>query len=163
MNAKTEELKLGFIKESMPFAEQLRKEGKNDREIVGIIYQVLKLRIKRFYQRPYDERLKPEWIKLVNKLDSKAEAIVFVILEKYDIEFKAQCQIGSYRADFLIEDFLVLEIDGPQHGTEKNKIHDYRRDEYMMKLGYEIFRIPIWVFAVDERAAIEAIKERVLK
>lgn len=157
MNEKTRELKIRFINEAMPFAEQLREDGKTDREILGIIHQHVKLKIKHFYNRSFSDNMRINAINLLDKIESKAEAVVYFLLEKHEIDFKIQYKIGSYRVDFLINNDLVLEIDGPHHGQQKE--YDTQRDKYLKGLGYKVLRLPIWVFSVDDRAAIEAIKE----
>jgi len=36
---------------------------------------------------------------------------------------------------------LVIEIDGAGHGEETQRLHDERRDEYMVRAGYRIVRV----------------------
>jgi very-short-patch-repair endonuclease len=144
-----------FIKKITPIVKRLRKEGKSDREIEGIVYQYVQSEKKKFYNQPYPDSLKVDFIARVNNLGSKAEAIVYFFLEKYKIDFKTQYEIGRYRADFLIDNFIVLEIDGPQHDKE----YDAHRDEFIRNMGYKIIRVPIWVFSVDPDSIIESIRE----
>jgi very-short-patch-repair endonuclease len=159
MNEKTHELKLKFANRIMPVAELLRKDGASDNEIIGYVNKFIDIEIKKFYKEYQYTRQHIGVIidEMINNFDSRAEMVVFNRLKTEGIEFKSQYKISRYRVDFLIKGFLVLEIDGPHHGQQKE--YDAKRDKYLKGLGYEVLRLPIWVFSVDERAAIEAIKE----
>ncbi len=159
MSEKTAKLKTKFLNETLPLAKFLFDEGKSQREILDIVNRHVKIRLKKFYKRQYPENLRVDYVQRVKEVQSKAEAIVFMVLEKNKIDFKPQYQIGPYKADFLIDDFIVLEIDGPHHGILDQAENDRIRDRYIQKMGYTIFRVPIWVFAVDEKAVIEEIKD----
>jgi very-short-patch-repair endonuclease len=71
------------------------------------------------------------------------------------IKCKFHYKIGPYEADYLLNDDIVLELDGPMHGTKK----DERKDKYLRRMGYKVVRIPIWVLANDPKAVISAIQE----
>lgn len=79
------------------------------------------------------------------------------MLASKGIRFEFQYTIGPYRADFLFADFIVFEIDGPQH----NKDYDDARDKYMRGLGYKIIRAPLWILTTDPEAVIEEIQEAI--
>jgi len=86
--------------------------------------------------------------------DSKAEAVFYDMLCKNGIKFKYQYPIGQYRVDYLIGDWLIIELDGPQH--EKNR--DEIRDKYLQKMGYGVLRVPLPTVALDPDAVIREIK-----
>lgn len=88
--------------------------------------------------------------------DSKAELIFYDLLTENKIPFKFQYKISPYRVDFLIQDWLVFEIDGPMH----KKDYDDRRDKYIRKMGYEVMRAPLSVLMISPQVFIEEIKER---
>jgi len=87
--------------------------------------------------------------------DSKIETIYFKLLEKQGIKFKFQYKISVFRADFLIDGWLIFEIDGPLHDKGRDGI----RDAHLKQLGYETFRVPAWIAASSPSAVIENIKE----
>ena len=59
----------------------------------------------------------------------------------YGFKFRRQTGIGPYIADFYSYDLkLVIEVDGDSHGSNKAKIYDARRDEYMKKRDISILR-----------------------
>lgn len=91
------------------------------------------------------------------KQDSKIEGIFFDLLWRENIPFKFQYSIGPYRVDFLISDFLVFEIDGPQHKLTQER--DKKRDKYIEKMGYEIMRMETWFITMDPEIVIDGIKE----
>ncbi|WP_242122371.1 endonuclease domain-containing protein, partial [Sphingomonas lacusdianchii] len=54
-----------------------------------------------------------------------------------------QVEQGHYRADFMINHWLVVEIDGAAwHSSDEAKANDARRDVYFESLGYTTLRIP---------------------
>jgi very-short-patch-repair endonuclease len=63
--------------------------------------------------------------------------------------------------DFLIAGSIVLEIDGPHHGATKE--YDAIRDTYLMRLGYRILRIPVWVLVSDPSAIVDEIEFELTK
>ncbi|MBV8055696.1 MAG: DUF559 domain-containing protein [Deltaproteobacteria bacterium] len=49
--------------------------------------------------------------------------------------------MGSYIADFFCLDArLVIELDGSQHGEERERQADERRTEYLESQGYQVLR-----------------------
>src|SRR6218665_1130614 len=54
-----------------------------------------------------------------------------------------QVKISPYRADFLINDWLMVEIDGATYHSSTEAIkRDRERDEFMQARGYSVIRIP---------------------
>ena len=96
-----------------------------------------------------------EYIAAINP-DSKIELYVHNALQEERIQFSFQYKIGPFRADFLIAESLVLEIDGPMHNEE----YDMRRDKYLKKMGYDVMRVPTWLVEMDMSMVINEIKER---
>ena len=90
--------------------------------------------------------------------DSKAEMIMYEALVKEKISFQFQYKIGPFRVDFLIDDWLVFELDGPMHLL--NPKYDERRKEYIEKKGYTVLAVPLWVAAYDKESVVQTIKEK---
>lgn len=61
---------------------------------------------------------------------------------------------GSYRLDFVADDWLIVEIDGAAyHSSAEAVARDRERDEHFKALGYAVLRIPArTVFATPEIA-----------
>jgi very-short-patch-repair endonuclease len=56
-------------------------------------------------------------------------------------KFTRQYPIGPYFADFACRQHnLVIEVDGSTHPDRGSR--DRARDEYMMRAGYSVFRVP---------------------
>ena len=54
---------------------------------------------------------------------------------------KRQKNSGNFIVDFYIaEKRIVIELDGSQHGEEKNAAADKKRDAELYKLGINVFR-----------------------
>lgn len=90
--------------------------------------------------------------------DSKAEIIFYELLTKNRIPFKFQYKIDPYRVDYLINNSLVFELDGPGH--RHTKAYDDRRDKYIEKLGYEVMRVPLSILVMSPELVIDEIRER---
>jgi len=58
-----------------------------------------------------------------------------------DLKFRRQQPIGDYIVDFVcLENRLVIEVDGGQHGKDEEKKRDEARDEWLRDNGYEVLR-----------------------
>lgn len=59
------------------------------------------------------------------------------------LKFKRQHPVGGFIVDFIcIERGLIIEVDGRQHGFDKERAYDGKRDEKLESLGYRMLRIP---------------------
>ena len=85
--------------------------------------------------------------------------VFYEILKENNIPFQFQYPIGPYIVDYLVKDFLALELDGPLHEKEGQKAHDKRKDKYLNRMGYKVLRIPLLLLNIDQKAVIEGIKE----
>ena len=156
-----------FAGKFLPLAEQLRVDGLSDYDILKIYNDFIQLKVKEFYKLKSKRNSTPLKATITNSIqnilgkdaDSKIELFYCEFLYKALIPFEFQYKIGPFRADFLIDSWLVFEIDGPYH--DKNK--DAFRDKYMRNLGYEVFRVPAWLASVSYKAVIEEIKELIKK
>lgn len=76
---------------------------------------------------------------------SYAERFWMNVLDNNNIKYQKEYSLnGKYFLDFLLEKNgkkIDLEIDGKQHQYEERKIHDKRRDEYIISEGYIVYRI----------------------
>ena len=64
-------------------------------------------------------------------------------LRKYPVKFSRQKIIGNYIVDFYCAKAnLVIELDGWQHGLEKESEKDEERTKYLESLGLSVVRIP---------------------
>lgn len=161
MNENTLNLRNKAIEKFRMFAILLQKEGALPHEIERSLRNHIDVQIRSFYnyKKGVIEHIGSE-ISAILKLkdmDSKAEYVFGKIMDDNFIRYEFQYKIGPYRADYLIADDLVVELDGPQH----NKEYDKQRDAYLEKMGYRVLRIPIWVAATVPDAAIEIIKEMI--
>lgn len=144
-----------FGKRFLPFAEQLKKEGSSDVRIKDMLYRFIECERVKFYNMlkgPY--ALKKSLSEAVDNWDSKIELIYCRLFSEYGIPHKFQYKIGTYRADFLLGENIVFEIDGPQH----DKDYDTKRDSYMERMGYKVLRVPAWLAASSYRSVIEEIQ-----
>ena len=55
--------------------------------------------------------------------------------------FRRQVPIGPYVADFAcMAAFLIIEVDGSQHGLEPIKVRDEERTRWFEREGYRVLR-----------------------
>ncbi|MBL0644754.1 endonuclease domain-containing protein [Aeromonas veronii] len=58
------------------------------------------------------------------------------------LKFRRQMPIGPYVVDFIcLEQGLIIEVDGSQHGTQANQIHDETRTAYLNQQGFRVIRV----------------------
>ena len=158
MKESTKKLRDQAIAEIKPLVEQLAKEGLRGSELLAKSELAIRSRINAFYKKNNQPEHIGNILKglagIIPKADSKAEVILYNTLEENEVPFKFQYPIGPYTADFLVNESLVIELDGPGH----NQVKDDARDAYMRRLGYWILRVPIWILAINPQAVIEEIK-----
>ena len=73
---------------------------------------------------------------------------------------KDQVVLGIYVADFVINDKYIIEIDGHEwHKTKEQRYDDYRRERYLIRMGYIVIRFTGSEVFVDPRqCAIETLR-----
>jgi very-short-patch-repair endonuclease len=80
----------------------------------------------------------------LRKGDNAAERVLWAMLKNRQLsgyKFTRQFPIGPYFADFTCRSrSIVVELDGSQHLTRES--YDRKRDEYMLRAGYAVFRVP---------------------
>lgn len=87
---------------------------------------------------------------------SSIERLVAAALTARGIAFAAEAPIGSYFADFLVGDSLVIECDGEYWHSKPRRIEqDRRRDAWMMERGYTIIRLSESEIRSDVVAAVD--------
>ncbi|MBS4689542.1 endonuclease domain-containing protein [Aeromonas sobria] len=58
------------------------------------------------------------------------------------VKFRRQMPIGPYVVDFIcLEQGLVIEVDGSQHGEHVNQTHDEARTAYLNQQGFQVIRV----------------------
>ena len=76
---------------------------------------------------------------------SKAERLFWWCVRdnKLGFQFRRQYSIPPYFADFVcLEKKIVIELDGWQHGSNKDVVYDNQRTDFLKSYGWTIIRIP---------------------
>ena len=133
--------------------------------LAGVI--AISVYVDRFVDKP-DERRRHAFLfedrarhvdwqgKLKSACDSPAEtAFLVAMIEGFDLKPKdgrlsgggitldLQVAVERYRLDFLVNQRLVVEIDGAAyHSSPEAVAHDRKRDAFLRDEGYEVLRIP---------------------
>lgn len=106
-------------------------------------------------------------------MDSPAEDAFFDAMTKaFDLRPADQCFRGNgltlrmqvsvlrYRLDFLVDDTLVVEIDGAEwHGSPEAMARDQARDKNLDELGYTVLRIPAKIAIYDPDEAVRRVRD----
>ncbi|HEY8319637.1 MAG TPA: DUF559 domain-containing protein [Amnibacterium sp.] len=96
--------------------------------------------------------------------ESPAETIARLGLHAAGLSFRTQVPVTSeYRADFVVDGWLVLEIDGKQHSGAEAFRSDRERDALMAWFGHRVLRFTYdqvvnrwpWVLDVIRRVLAE--------
>lgn len=96
---------------------------------------------------------------ITSKCDSRAESIFCDILFENNIRFNFQHNIGPYRVDYLFDNNVILEGDGPHHYHPRQKEYDIKRDKYLRRKGYKVLRCDWDMVAAMSKEIIEILKE----
>lgn len=157
MNEITSELHNEVLEKFRPMVERLAEEGKTPQEITAIYVKYLKTCQKNYYGTLNSPQpFRDIYNKITIKTDSTAELILYNFLQKHGIEFEFQKKIGIYRIDYLVDNFLVVELDGDYHDQK----HDDIRDKYLERMGYRVLRIALNDLMVAPELLIAKIKEQ---
>lgn len=63
-------------------------------------------------------------------------------LSRRRVSFIREAPIRNYTVDFLIEDWLVVEVDGESHIPESRRREDLHRQRDLESFGFTVLRIP---------------------
>jgi hypothetical protein len=75
------------------------------------------------------------------------------------LELQLQIPIGHYRVDFLVNKHLVVEIDGAAYHSSLEAVEKDRiRDEYFIKSGYVVLRVPAKIVFNSHREAVQRVR-----
>lgn len=80
---------------------------------------------------------------------SYAEQYFIDLLTNENIPFRREVKIGKYFADFLLDNNIILEIDGKQHTYDNRPQLDIEKDRFLIENGYKVFRIK-WVNPIND-------------
>lgn len=96
------------------------------------------------------------WEKVLK--NNKLQYIPEYVVKKTDIGINEN---GNYFLDFLIDEYIDLEIDGKQHQYEERKEHDSKRDERLTVGGFVVYRIP-WINPIESEKVKQQIDDFLL-
>jgi very-short-patch-repair endonuclease len=99
------------------------------------------------------------------KVLSKAERTLWYHLRELKADgmhFRRQAPIGPYIVDFAwLRARLVVELDGDNHETDKQKRHDQVRDDFLRERGFRVLRFTNWDAIDVPEWVVGKIKEEV--
>ncbi|HNR50681.1 MAG TPA: DUF559 domain-containing protein [Deltaproteobacteria bacterium] len=158
MNTSIVSLHEKIIGEFMSLAEKMAAEGCSQQDIMKAFRNYISLKTRKTHKKPPMQKASSvigDIAKSRRDADSNTERILHDMMVESGIRFKFQYRIGPYRVDYLIGS-TIIELDGPHHNARK--LQDQVRDKYLRKRGYEIIRIPTYIFNVAPDAVLAEIK-----
>lgn len=145
----------------------MAEQGKTPKEIVAFFNDYVRAKLTEYYNKQKEPtRIGSHISSMIANLrdanTSKAEIILAGLFEEHGISYKYQYQVGPYKADFLIGENILLELDGPIHENDIHKQIDKRRDKYFRRMGYQVIHVPLKLLAIDPHLLVRTIKEEIL-
>lgn len=93
--------------------------------------------------RPCEKKQTPKTVEDFRQCCDPPAEVAFLDIMVQGITLELQFPIDKCRADFLINECLIVEIDGATYHTSKEAVaRDTRRDKYIRRQGFHILRIP---------------------
>ena len=90
---------------------------------------------------PYEKKFVSLAQNLRKNMTKEERHLWFDFLKKLPLTVKRQHNIGNYIVDFYIaKKKTVIEIDGAQHGEQKQEELDKERQLFLSKLGISVLR-----------------------
>jgi len=74
-------------------------------------------------------------------------------LSRRGVDFVREAPVRSYTVDFLIDGWLVVEVDGESHIPSSRRREDLRRQTDLESCGFTVIRIPSADLSERKRAA----------
>jgi very-short-patch-repair endonuclease len=92
------------------------------------------------------------------KAESILESVTRVRLGDAGLEPEEQVAIGRYRADFVIDAWLIIECDGGAHSEKERFASDRARDAEFARLGFRVLRFTYAQIMRDWDSTLQAIR-----
>ncbi len=92
--------------------------------------------------------------------ESAGESIAKVRFREAGIPFRMQARIGERRSDFLVDEWIVVEVDGKWHALPQAFADDRARDLEFAARGYRVIRLT-YRQLLDDWPGVLAVIQRV--
>jgi very-short-patch-repair endonuclease len=90
---------------------------------------------------------------------TKIEKIIGKALERSGMPFVQHAVIGSYEADFLVDEKLIVECDGLYwHSLPGAKQRDEKKDAFWVENGFCVVRLPEKEILNNKEQCLEIIR-----
>jgi very-short-patch-repair endonuclease len=75
-------------------------------------------------------------------------------------KFRRQVPLAGYVADFVcFEAKLIVEVDGPVHAHEEQRLHDKERDRVLRQRGFRVVRFDGETVLTDLERVLGAVRQ----
>lgn len=93
--------------------------------------------------------------------DTSSELKLAKALKKAGISFEREVPINRYTVDFLVDGWLIVEVDGWSHLTSSRQVEDRKRQTALENWGFSVIRIP--AMEVSHRAGLKQWVNKIVK
>lgn len=97
----------------------------------------------------------------LRKNTTDAERVLWIALREFKqagLHFRKQAPIGPYVADFACHRArLIVELDGDQHGEDRNIVYDAKRTAFLNSRGYRVLRFANWEVLRERQRVLDVI------
>lgn len=73
---------------------------------------------------------------------TRTESRLAAALRKVNVSFEQEAPVREYSVDFLVDGWLVVEVDGESHVVSENVVKDKKRQDILEGLGFTVLRVP---------------------
>ncbi len=82
------------------------------------------------------------------------------VLRANENSLRLQVVVSPYRADFMVNDRLIVEVDGETyHSAPEQMERDTKRDEFLISRGYTVLRIPAKIVFRQPTEAVRRVRD----
>ncbi|HHX10655.1 MAG TPA: DUF559 domain-containing protein [Firmicutes bacterium] len=93
--------------------------------------------------------------------DTAGELKLAKALKKAGVSFEREVSINHFTVDFLVDEWLIVEVDGWSHLTSSRQVEDKKRQSELEAWGFSVIRVP--AMEISHRAGLKQWVNKVVK
>lgn len=93
--------------------------------------------------------------------DTASELKLAKALKKAGVSFEREVPIKQFTVDFLVDEWLIVEVDGWSHLTSSRQVEDRNRQSVLEDSGFSVVRIP--AMDISHQAGLKQWVSKIMK